>query len=139
MLQIPQLLRPYSMYGRNVFASLSTLSIPNAKEQTAKPPTAIEKTETSPKTKTTKWFHITLMRGFIGLENRKRTSAKSLGLYRRGQTVLVRADNPTTLGYILSIKELVRMRMEEHPSNHHPSLPSRKTPLGFHKFSSYIA
>lgn len=87
----------------------------------------------------TKWLNITLTRGFIGLPVSKRTSAKALGLYRRGQSVLVRAENPTTIGYILSIKELIKMKMELHPKDIVPSLPSRKTPIGFHKFSSYLS
>lgn len=74
-----------------------------------------------------KFLKVYLNRGFIGLPQAVRESAKCLGLTRRYQTVFVR-PLPLYVGHLLRIKELVRVSLvdacDARPAN-------RASPPGF--------
>lgn len=80
-----------------------------------------------------RFFKIKLCRGFIGLPERYREWAKTLGLRKRGQTSYVPVQ-PETMGAIIKMKELLKVDLvSERPVHANPVYPK-----GYEVVHSYI-
>jgi large subunit ribosomal protein L30 len=80
-----------------------------------------------------KFFKVKLFRGFIGLPDKYKEWARTLGLRKRGQTNYVPVM-PVTMGAIIKMKELLKVDLvDERPEHNNPVYPK-----GYQVVDSYI-
>lgn len=99
------------MFSRLLRRSISSVAQPTV-------PVKLEPTEASKK-----FFKVKLYRGFIGLPDKYREWAHTLGLKKRGQTSYVPVM-PKTMGAIIKLKELLKVDLvDEKPASINPVYP----------------
>lgn len=109
------------MFSRSFRRSIASVILPTASAATFA-------TEASKK-----FFKVKLYRGFIGLPEKYREWARTLGLRKRGQTNYVPVM-PETMGAIIKLKELLKVDLvDEKPDYINPVYPK-----GYEVIDNYL-